>query len=96
MEQIDLLRVLFAAVNVADGVLTYKILRGGGSELMPAADSLIKRFGAKSAMLGLKIAAIVGVWVWSFNGLDPRVLAGMCAAFGGIVVWNYFQYRRGT
>lgn len=88
------LLILFAGLNALDAVLTYKILRRGGRELMPVASGLIERIGLYNALLVLKLATIAGVWWWAFNGLDARILAGMCAIFAGIVAWNYNQYRK--
>lgn len=88
------LLILFAALNIADGVLTYKIIRGGGHEMMPVADNLIKRLGLRNALTILKVLTVAGIWYWAFHGLAPAVLAWMCAAFAAIVGWNFIQYRK--
>ena len=90
------LLLIFALLNLADGVITYKIIRAGGHEMMPVADNLIKRLGVRDALTILKVLTIAGIWWWAFNGLPASILAWMCAAFAAIVAWNFIQYRKGA
>lgn len=88
------LLILFAFVNAADGWTTWQVYRFGGYERNPIIKWFIARVGLYATLLLFKITPVVGVWIWAFNGLDWRVFAGMCVAFGAVTVWNLVQLRK--
>lgn len=90
----SLLIAWFALCMAADGWTTWQVLRFGGVELWPSTKWLIKQLGLYWALVVMKSVPVVAVLWAATRGMDWRLLLAMCAAYTGIVTWNYLQLQK--
>jgi hypothetical protein len=89
-------QILFAvlgALQAADVVTTWRILRSGGRELNPVYNLLIDKLGALPALLLIKVPVVIGIgiatyffqslWFWTV------ILAACCTVYAFVVYHNY-------
>jgi hypothetical protein len=81
--------LVLAALQVADGYLTWRILAAGGSERNP----LMRRWLALVGTLpGLVLAkAVLLVLAWAFLLELPIVLSALAVAYAIVVLHNFKQ-----
>lgn len=88
---------LFAALvllNVADAVLTVRVLDGGGRELNPIMAKAMSWIGVVPALVVVKVVALAAFYVglgvqapdWVYT---PHVTAGLCGFYGLVVCNNW-------
>jgi len=83
--------LLLISLNVADVLLTLRIIKQGGRELNPLLAWLMTRIGLKPALIGSKtiLLAIAAVVLRS-----PAVLTLLCLAYAAVVWHNWRQLRQ--
>ena len=84
---------LLVVLNVADAILTVRILGGGGRELNPFMAAAMRVVGVKPALLLIKAAGL-GVAFGALYGAaySAHVMAGMCLIYVFVVWHNWRQY----
>ena len=82
-----LLALVFVALQVADWMLTGTILELGGQELNPAMRWVLRAMGL-AGLLAVKIVAAVAVAAMCIYYNLQWVLAGICALYLGVCIWN--------
>lgn len=78
--------VLTALLQAADVYTTLRALKLGGREANPLIKRLMDAIGVKEALLLVKIAALIPLWV--FRDLTPVWAWAFLVAFYGWVLWN--------
>ncbi len=86
------LYVLFAVLQIADALLTLRILSAGGVELNPAMRWVFRRVGVATGLATVKLALLVLVFAL-LPWLPIWLLALICAFYGGVVAHNWMQAR---
>lgn len=86
-----ILFVLLVALNVADVVLTHKILKKGGRELNPFLDSLFKSYNPVVVMVVAKLAYLVPLAVF-INVVPMAVLYVLITLYTALLLWNVKEY----
>lgn len=90
---------LFAALvllNIADAVLTVRVLDQGGRELNPAMAKVMEWIGVVPALVVVKVVALAAFYVglgvqvpdWVYA---PHVTVGLCGFYGLVVCNNWRQ-----
>lgn len=88
-----LLVIALILLNVADVYLTLRILKAGGGEANPIVNYFIQHYGAKEALIGLKVLVAVFVAaVWSH--VTWQLLAGLNLVYA-VIVWSNYEVMRG-
>lgn len=82
--------LLLAAVQVADVLTTYRILRDGGRELNPVVRYVIERLGLKRAM-AVKVVFVMGLAFMAHPW--PMILWGMVVISAIPVFYNVRQLK---
>ena len=82
--------LIFAALQVADSVLTVLVINGGGRELNPVMRWLMDRLGVAPALAVAKAAAIAYL-AWADI---PALTIGACVLYAGVVAWNLKEYLK--
>lgn len=86
------------ALNIADIVLTHKILKMGGRELNPFLESLFKRFNPVTVMVAAKLAYLAPLAIL-INIVPAVVLYVLNTMYAALLLWNakeYIKQRRFT
>lgn len=82
--------LIFAALQVADSVLTVLVINGGGRELNPVMRWLMERLGMIPALAVFKALAIAYLaWV-----NIPALTIGACVVYVAVVAWNLKEYLK--
>lgn len=84
---------LFATLQIADVMLTLRILARGGSELNPIMRWVFRRVGPVVGLATFKLALLVLVFV-ALPWVPVWLLVVMCAGYALIVGHNWIQARR--
>lgn len=80
--------LIFAALQVADSVLTVLVINGGGREMNPVMRWLMERFGMIPALAVFK-GAVIAYLAWA---AIPALTIGGCVLYAGVVAWNLKEY----
>lgn len=80
------LMILFIALNVADAVLTERILRKGGRELNPVMRWAMEKIGVIPALGIGKAVAVALVAVFAQEVMEAMI--ALCVLYAGIVANN--------
>lgn len=87
------LLILFTLLQLADVWTTLEVLKRGGREANPIVRYFIEHYGAKEALIGLKVAlAVFLAAVWPH--VTWQLLAGLNVFFA-LVVWSNYEVMRG-
>lgn len=93
MIMIELL-IVFVLLQVADVWTTERGLAIGLQEINPAVAWLIRRFGRRPALFGIKALQIaIAFGAWAADWLQWPALALVDLAFAGVVVNNLLRLR---
>lgn len=84
---------LFAALQIADVVLTLRILARGGIELNPVMRWVFRRVGPVVGLATIKLALLVIVFV-ALPWLPVWLLVLLCAGYAFVVGHNWIQARQ--
>lgn len=85
------LLLVLIVLNIADIVLTNKILKRGGRELNPFLDSLFKRYNPLAVMVVAKLAYLVPLAI--FNNVVPvAALYVLITLYAALLIWNVKEY----
>jgi len=84
--------IVILILQVLDVGTTLIALRHGAVELNPVANSLIKRLGAKVALLLIKLAFIIPLF-WFLHSLPIWFMWAVIVAYVGVVLWNIRTIR---
>lgn len=84
--------VLVVALQAADGLLTWRVLRAGGRELNPAVRVLIDRFGIIPGLVLAKLVVVVVVGLFLRDQL--LILLAIAALYAWVVRHNWQQLQR--
>lgn len=86
----DILLVFFVLLQFGDIYTTYRILKSGGRELNPVMARLFDSIGLVPALIIVKTAAIVAVWL-----VDNIYLTGvLCVIYAAVIEHNARQFRK--
>lgn len=83
--------LILVALNIADIVLTYKILKRGGRELNPFLDSLFKRYNPVVVMVVAKLAYLVPLAIF-ISVVPVAVLYVLITLYTALLLWNVKEY----
>lgn len=86
-----ILFVLLVALNIADIVLTHKILKKGGRELNPFLEPLFKRFNPVAVMVVVKLAFLVPLAIF-ISIMPVAVLYVLNTMYIALLLWNAKEY----
>lgn len=78
-------------LNVADIVITHKILKRGGRELNPFLEPLFKRFNPVVVMVVSKLAFLVPL-AFFINVVPVAVLYVLIMLYAALLLWNVKEY----
>lgn len=87
------LYALFAVLQIADALLTLRILSAGGVELNPVMRWVFRRVGVATGLATVKLLLLVLVFAL-LPWLPVWLLALACVFYGGVVAHNWIQVRR--
>ena len=90
-----LLFIVFAILQIADGVTTFKIIKAGGCELNPVVKYAIENIGL---VQGLVIAKAISIGLGYFllvNSQATTLLVVSCI-YAAVIINNGIQYYRIT
>lgn len=79
------------ALNIADIVLTQKILKGGGRELNPFLEPLFKRFNPVAVMVVTKLAFLAPLAIF-INLVPVAALYVLNTLYAALLLWNVREY----
>lgn len=78
---------IFILLQIADSLTTVHILKQGGREANPLMNWLFDKVGVPAALIGVKLIALIAVFVaW-----NEWLTLGLNAAYLGVVGWNSYQ-----
>lgn len=86
-----ILFVLLVALNIADVVLTHKILKNGGRELNPFLEPLFKRYNPLAVMFAAKLSYLVPLAIF-INVVPVAVLYVLITLYTALLLWNGKEY----
>src|SRR5690625_4578090 len=84
--------IVILILQVLDVGTTLIALRHGAVEVNPIVNSMIKRLGAKVALLLIKLAFIILLF-WFLHYLPIWSLWAVIAVYVGVVIWNIRTIR---
>ena len=84
--------IVILILQVLDVGTTLVALRHGAVEVNPIVNSMIKRLGAKVALLLIKLAFIILLF-WFLHYLPIWSLWAVIAVYVGVVIWNIRTIR---
>lgn len=87
----SILILLLVALNVADILLTLRIIKQGGRELNPLLAWLMTRIGIKPALIVSKAVLLVAA---ALVLRSPAILTLLCLAYAAVVWHNWRQLRQ--
>lgn len=95
----ELLFALLVGLNIADAVLTVRILGEGGRELNPVMAKAMEMIGVMPALAVMKVVALAAMYTafavaWSGWTYVPHVTAALCGLYGLVVCNNWRQAAR--
>lgn len=85
------LLITLVALNIADVVLTHKILKKGGRELNPFLEPLFKRFNPMAVMVVAKLAFLVPLAIFIII-VPVAALYVLNTLYTAILLWNAKEY----
>lgn len=86
-----ILFVLLVALNIADIVLTHKILKRGGRELNPFLEPLFKRYNPVAVMVVAKLAYLVPLAIF-ISVVPVAALYVLITLYTALLLWNVKEY----
>lgn len=86
--------ILVAALQAADGFLTWRVLRAGGRELNPAVRFLIERIGLVPGLVLAKLALVILVGLYLRD--QVAALLPIVALYAWVVRHNWRQLPAGS
>ena len=91
----EVLLMLFAALNLADFILTRKILDAGGRELNPIVNALMKKIGVVPALVVMKAGAVaIVILVYVEYGFDWWWIAAIDVGYALVVANNWKESKK--
>lgn len=82
--------IILAILLIADGVLTYHVLKKGGQEQNPLMRLLMEHMKVKPALVATRVAGLA-----LFALAYPHWLVWVaCVFYAGVVGWNVWQWRK--
>lgn len=95
MTTVELLLAVLAVLQIADIVLTKKILDKGGKELNPFLNKIMQEVGVLPALLLVKgIMFAVIAWVFMFNPTPVIILVLINILYGFVVANNWVEFNK--
>ena len=89
----EILLLIYIALQLADGYATYRILSAGGRELNPVVDWLILKTDIVTGVGMVKMAAVAGGGVLFFLQQETLLFL-LIALYSVVVILNLKQMRK--